>query len=287
MDLPSQGHLQQDHRRQGQVIEGVGLGLRPRHQAEILAGDHDIGWFEALSDNYLDTSGPPMRQLEQVRARYPIVLHGVGLSIGSVDPLDHDYLDRLARLAAAVQPEWVSDHLCFTHAGGRYSHDLLPLPYTPEALRHCVQRISVVQERLGRRLVLENVSSYLRYADSCMSEWEFLAAVADEADCEILLDVNNVAVSAHNHGFDPGDYLAAIPPERVRQMHLAGYEQAEDHRLDTHGRAVQPDVWSLYEAALARFGPVPTSLEWDQDIPDFETLCTEAARAQERMDAAR
>ncbi len=267
-------------------ISGIGLGLRPQHYVEVLAAEHDIGWFEAVSDNYMGAGGVPLAQLDRVRERYPLVLHGVGLSLGAVDPLDQAYLKKLKTLRQRYAPAWISDHLCFTHSRGRYSHDLLPLPYTPEALDHCAERITQVQDALGERILVENLSSYLSYRCSQMSEWEFLAAVARQADCALLLDINNIAVSAHNHGFDPQSYLDAIPPERVRQMHLAGYMEAGDQRLDTHGRAVQDDVWKLYAQALRRFGPVPTSIEWDADIPPFAGLLAEAARARVILDAA-
>ncbi len=267
-------------------IAGVGLGLRAPHVEAILGGAHDIGWFEALSDNYLWGAAAPLHQLDRVSARWPVVLHGVGLSIGSVDPLDTDYVRRLGALADRCGARWISDHLSFSHADGRNSHELLPLPHTKEALRHCAARIAEVQDSLGRRILIENASSYLRCADDEMSEWDFLSGVAEAADCDILLDINNIAVNAHNHGFAAADYLAAIPPGRVRQMHLGGYEQAEDHRLDTHGAPVTEDVWALYAEALQRFGPVPCCIERDADIPAFATLCGEAARARAMMNAA-
>jgi uncharacterized protein (UPF0276 family) len=210
----------------------------------------------------------------------PVALHGVSLSLGSTDPLRESYLAELAALAARVDPAWISDHLCWGSSGGHYAHDLLPLPYTEEALTHVAARIARVQDRLGRQILIENVSSYLTYVGSAVPEWEFLAEVARRADCGILLDVNNVYVSARNHGFDPLEYLAGIPVERVGQLHLAGHSDHGTHLLDTHDAPVCDDVWDLYRVALRRFGRVSTLVEWDEHIPELPTLLAEAERAR-------
>jgi uncharacterized protein len=263
---------------------GVGVGLRPKHYANILAENEPaalgVDFFEALSENYMVPGGRPLRVLADVRARFPIALHGVSLNIGSEDPLRASYLDELKALAQRFEPTLISDHLCWTGVDGRNLHDLVPLPYTEAALRHVSERVLRVQDHLGRRLALENVSSYFAYAEDAMPEWEFLARIAERADCGILLDVNNIFVSAHNHGFDPFDYLAAIPPERVFQIHLAGHSQEGELLIDTHDHPVRDEVWSLYEAALRRTGPVSTLIEWDDRIPEFHELAAEAARAR-------
>nr|UXE45122.1 hypothetical protein Hi04_10k_c4321_00021 [uncultured bacterium] len=254
---------------------GFGLGLRPEHYEEIAANPGRVSWFEALSENYMVPGGRPLYWLDTLRRDYPMALHGVSLSIGSVDPLDRDYLDALKALVERVEPLWVSDHLCFTGVRGLNMHDLLPLPYTEEALGHVAERVMAVQEHLGRRLVLENVSSYVTYAASELSEWEFLAELARRADCEILLDVNNVYVSAFNHEFDALAFLRAMPRERVRQFHLAGHTHKGSHIIDTHDHPIVPDVWALYEEALKLFPGVPTMIERDADIPPYADLLAE------------
>jgi uncharacterized protein (UPF0276 family) len=259
---------------------GFGLGLRPVHYPDILEGNPRIDWFEAISENYMVPGGRPLHALLRVRERWPVVLHGVSLSIGSTDPLDEVYLARLKTLADRVQPEWISDHLCWTGVGGINLHDLLPLPYTEEALSHVVGRVLRVQERLGRRILLENVSSYVTFAQSALPEWEFLTEVARRADCLLLLDVNNVYVSAFNHEFDPLGYLDAIPGERVRQIHLAGHEDNGTHIIDTHDHPVIDPVWSLYAEAIRRFGPVATMIERDDRIPPLSELESELDRAR-------
>ena len=215
-----------------------------------------------------------------MRRDVPVVLHGVSLSVGSVDPLEEKYLLQLRDLARRIDPAYLSDHLCWGSHGGRYAHDLLPLPYTEEALAHVVQRVQRVQEVLGRQILLENVSSYVAYRDSTMPEWEFLAQVAERADCGILLDINNIYVSARNHGFNPRDYLAGIPPARVGQFHLAGHSDKGTHLLDTHDAAVPESVWQLYQDAVARFGRVPALVEWDDHIPELEVLLEESHKAR-------
>jgi uncharacterized protein (UPF0276 family) len=243
-----------------------------------------VDFFEAISENHLVPGGRPRRIVEEVRACAPLVLHGVSLNVGSTDPLDHDYLGALAALARRVEAPWVSDHLCWTGVGGRGLHDLLPLPHTEEALRHVVARVAQVQERLGRRIALENVSSYVRFAADEMSEWEFLVAVAEAADCGILLDVNNVFVNAWNHGFDAGAYLDAIPPERVLQIHLAGHSQSGPLLIDTHDHPIRSEVLALYERALRRLGPVSTLVEWDDRLPSYDALEAEAGRVREVLE---
>jgi uncharacterized protein (UPF0276 family) len=267
-------------------LQGVGIGLRAEHYETIEQNRPDVPWFEVLIDNYLGKGGSAWQHLDRIRRDYPVSFHGVGLSLGGSEPLDQRYLAGLRQAIETFEPRQISDHLCWTSSHGYHSHDLLPLPYTEEAIGHVASRIAEVQDCLGRPLLIENVSSYLQYRQSTLPEWEFLVAVAERADCPILLDINNIHVSACNHGFDAGQYLEAVPLARVREMHLAGYEDHGSHLLDTHSRPVQPPVWTLYEQALARFGPVPTLLEWDNDIPAFEVLQQEAQRAQQRMDQA-
>jgi uncharacterized protein (UPF0276 family) len=259
---------------------GFGLGLRVDHYEAILADRPPVDWFEALTENYLVPGGKPLDYLLRIRERYPLVLHGVSLSVGSTAPLDRDYLSRVKALASRVAPSWVSDHLCWTGVGGLNMHDLLPLPYTEEALTHVVQRVRTVQDILDRRLLLENVSSYVTYRDSPLTEWEFLREIAQRADCMILLDVNNIYVSSVNHEFDPLEYLRAIPVERVQQIHLAGHENHGDYLIDTHDHPVPDPVWELYGAALKRFGNVSTMIERDANIPPLEDLCAELDMAR-------
>jgi uncharacterized protein len=259
---------------------GFGLGLRVDHYEAILADNPPVDWFEALTENYLVPGGKPLDYLMRIRERYPMVMHGVSLSIGSTQPLDRNYLSQLKALAARVEPQWVSDHLCWTGIAGRNMHDLLPLPYTEEALANVVERVRTVQDILGRRILLENVSSYVTYRDSQVTEWEFLSEIARRADCLILLDVNNIYVSSVNHEFDPLDYLNAIPVDRVQQIHLAGHENHGDYLIDTHDHPVPDPVWELYSAAVRRFGSVSTMIERDANIPPLEELCAE-------LDAAR
>jgi hypothetical protein len=259
---------------------GHGVGLRTEHFPRILDGTARADWFEVISENFMIRGGRPLAVLERARADAPVVLHGVSLSIGSTDPLRASYLDELAALAKRVEPAWISDHLCWGSVGGRYAHDLLPLPYTEEAVHHVAARVRAVQERLGRQILLENVSSYVTFRHSVLPEWEFLAAVAREADCGILLDVNNIYVSAVNHGFSATEYLAGVPAERVLQFHLAGHQDHGTHLLDTHDGPVVDAVWALYREAVRRFGPVSTLVEWDDRIPAFEEVLAEAERAR-------
>ena len=259
---------------------GHGVGLRTTHFPRVLDGTARADWFEAVSENFMIDGGRPLAVLERARASCPVVLHGVSLSLGSTDPLSERYLRALRTLVDRIAPSWVSDHLCWGSVGGRYAHDLLPLPYTEEALEHVVDRVETVQNRLGRQILIENVSSYLTFAHSAMPEWEFLAAIAERADCGILLDVNNVYVSAVNHGFDPERYVMAMPPDRVGQIHLAGHSDKGTHLLDTHDGHVVPAVWDLYREAVQRCGPISTLIEWDDRVPEWGVLCAEAERAR-------
>ncbi len=259
---------------------GCGVGLRTEHYDVILREWPRVDWFEAISENFLDSGGRPLRVLEMIRDRYPIALHGVSLSIGSTDPINPIYLQRLKTLVQRIQPAIVSDHLCWTGVEGRNLHDLLPLPFTEEAVAHVVERIQQVQEVLGRCLLLENVSAYVTYQHSTMPEWEFLAEVARRSGCGILLDLNNVYVNAYNHQFDPYEYLDGIPAHVVGQFHLAGHTDLGSYLFDTHSRPVGPDVWEMYRAALGRWGPIATLIEWDEQIPPFARLAEEADKAR-------
>ena len=259
---------------------GHGIGLRTEHYADVLATPPPVDWFEVISDNFMVPGGNPRRVLRAVRERWPVVLHGVSLSLGSIDPLDARYLDELAALAHEVEPAIVSDHLCWGSHGGAYAHDLLPLPFTEESLAHVAERVLRVQDRLKRRILVENVSSYVAFTQSTMTEWEFLAALAARADCGLLLDVNNVFVSAHNHGFDARAFLDAIPVGRVGQFHLAGHSRLGELLLDTHDHPVRDEVWDLYRHAVARFGAVPTLVEWDDKLPSLARVVEESLRAK-------
>jgi len=263
-----------------QTALGFGLGLRPAHYETVLAERPAVDWFEVITENYLVPGGKPLHYLTRVREYYPLVMHGVSLSVGSSAPLDLDYVRRVRSLAARIEPAWISDHLCWTGVGGANLHDLLPLPYTEEALRHVVERVQRVQDMLGRRLLLENVSSYVSFRDSELTEWQFLREVAARADCLILLDVNNVYVSSINHEFDPRAYLDAIPVERVQQIHLAGHQDHGDYLIDTHDHPVSDPVWNLYRAAVRRFGAVSTMIERDANIPPLDDLLMELAAAR-------
>lgn len=259
---------------------GRGLGLRREHYRHVVDSKPDVDWFEIITENFMVAGGNPKRVLEAVRRDYPVVLHGVSLSIASTDPLDERYLAEVAALAKAAQPAWISDHLCWGTAHGVNAHDLLPVPYTEEALEHVVRRVEAVQERLGRRILLENPSSYLRFRDADMEEHEFLAELARRADCGILLDVNNVFVSAHNHGFDPHAYIAALPAERVGQIHLAGHTEEGELLIDTHDGHVRPEVWQLYADTIQLMGARATMIEWDAQVPAFDVLQRELEHAE-------
>ena len=260
---------------------GLGVGLRTPHYAHILSEKPDIGFFEVLTENYLDTGGRPLYMLDRIAELYPMVMHGVSMSIGSTDPIDFDYLAKVKALAARTGALWISDHVCWTGVLGRNTHDLLPLPYTEESLKHSVERIKVVQDYLDRPLVMENPSTYLEFADSDMPEWEWVARMAEEADCGLLFDVNNVYVSAYNHGYDPVEYIDAIPGDRVCQYHLAGHTNKGTHIIDTHNDHVLDPVWELFGHTIRHVGLRATLLEWDADIPPFEIVHQEVLKADD------
>jgi len=264
-------------------LHGVGVGLRACHFKYVVDNRPAIPWFEVLVDNYLDDAGVGLVYLENIRQEYPIALHGVGLSIGASDPLNMDYLAKVKALKDRFEPDIISDHLCWISHEKTYWHELLPLPYTQEVVNHVAGRIQKVQDYLQVQFVIENVSSYLTYRESDMLEWDFLNAIAEKADCHILLDVNNIFVNASNHGFDPEDYINAINVDRVKQFHMAGFTDKGGYLLDSHGEPVHPPVWDLYEKALQRFGSVPTLIEWDNNIPAFPRLQQEAEHAQQLM----
>ena len=259
---------------------GFGLGLRPCHYAHILEHQPEVDWFEIITENYLVPGGKPLYFLDEIAARYPLVMHGVSLSIGSTDPLNWDYLKQVKQLAKRIQPQWISDHLCWTGVSGKNTHDLLPLPYTEEALTHVATRIQQVQDYLQRQILIENVSSYITYKSSQMTEWEFLSAIAEQADCLILLDINNIYVSAFNHRFNAQDYLQGVPASRVQQFHLAGHTHKGDHIIDTHDHQIIQDVWDLYKDAIKHFSKVSTMIERDDNIPEFDELFDELKQAK-------
>jgi hypothetical protein len=264
----------------------VGIGLRSPHVARVRAERPPTGWFEVHSENYFVDGGPALAALGAIRAEYPVSLHGVGLSLGSVDPLDAGHLSRLKRLAARIEPAAISEHLCWGRVDGRHLNDLLPLPFTDEALTLVCDRVDAVQTALARPLLVENLSAYLRFDSDTMAEWDFVAAVAQRTGCKLLLDVNNVYVNAVNHGFDPRTYLAAIPGDAVAEIHLAGFDASGPCLIDTHGARVAPPVWALYRASIDRFGPKPTLIEWDTDLPTLDVLLDEAAIAQSILEQA-
>ncbi|WP_454781112.1 MNIO family bufferin maturase [Legionella sp. WA2022007384] len=259
---------------------GMGLGLRAEHYQYILEHNPPIEWFEILTENYLVDGGNPLYYLDKVRENYPIVMHGVSLSIGSTDPINIEYLTRVKHLADRIQPKWISDHLCWTGVHQRNIHDLLPLSYTENTIAHVVDRVKWVQDFYQRRILLENVSSYITYKESEMTEWEFLSEIAHRADCLILLDLNNIYVSSYNHGFNPETYLNHIPVDRVQQFHLAGHLNCDDYIIDTHDHPVITEVWDLYSQAIKRFGEVSTMIERDDHIPPFEELWQELEYAK-------
>ncbi|SHF13562.1 hypothetical protein SAMN04487965_1450 [Microbulbifer donghaiensis] len=260
---------------------GFGLGLRTQHFQQVLTQSPAVDWFEVVSENFMVAGGKPRYFLRAIGERYPLVMHGVSMSIGSADPLNFDYLAQLKQLAAEVQPAWISDHLCWTGVDGRNSHDLLPLPYDEEVVEHVVERVCRVQDYLGRQLLLENVSSYLTFSEQSMSEWEFFAEVCARADCLMLLDINNVYVSARNHGFEPREYIDYLDPARVQQFHLAGHSDYGDYVIDTHDHDVPDPVWALYRHALRRFGAVSTLIERDDHIPELPQMIEELDSARQ------
>jgi uncharacterized protein (UPF0276 family) len=261
---------------------GHGIGLRTTHFPYLLENKtNGIDWFEIISENFFEPGGRPWAILEKVRREVPVVAHGVSLGIGSVDPLSESYLSRLDWLVKRIEPVLVSDHLCWGSYKGQYAHDLLPLPYTEEALQHVAERVEHVQDKLGRSILLENVSSYVTFAESSLTEWDFLNEIARRTGCEILLDVNNIFVSARNHGFSATEYIDAITKEKVRQFHLAGHTDHGSYLLDSHIGPIPSGVWDLYRYAVKRFGEVSTLIEWDENVPDFETVVAESTRAKE------
>lgn len=261
-------------------ISGFGLGLRPAHYQAILDGAEGVDWFEVISENYMIAGGRPLANLMAIRETYPMIMHGVSMSIGSADPLDLGYLVALKALAARIEPAIISDHLCWTGVAGLNMHDLLPLPLTEEALDHVCARIDRVQEVLGRPIAMENASTYVTFGASTIPEWEFMAALAQRTGCRLLLDVNNVYVSAFNHGFAATGYIDAIAPESVAYVHLAGHENNDTYIIDTHDHPVVEGVWDLYVHAVRRFGPIATMIERDDKIPPFAELTAELARAR-------
>jgi uncharacterized protein (UPF0276 family) len=267
-------------RRLGYGNLGLGVGLRAVHFDPILSRQPEVDWFEAISENFIDSQGRPRHVLRQIAERYAVVLHGVSLSIGATDPLNLEYLQKLKTLAREVGARWVSDHLCWTGVLGRNSHDLLPIPFTEKTLRHVVERIKIVQDVLERPFVLENPSSYVTFAHSTMREEEFISRMAEEADCGLLLDVNNVYVSSFNHDLDPEEFIRALPHERIVQVHLAGHSNYGTHLIDTHDDHVIDPVWTLYQLAHQLTGGVSTLLEWDARIPPFPVLHAEVLKAK-------
>jgi len=262
------------------TLNGVGVGLRVEHFTELLESEHNpVPWVEVLADNFLVAGGPSIRNLERIAQRYPLTFHCVGMSLGSTDPLNPHYFKRLKAQIDRFQPALVSDHLAWVSIQQRYLHDLIPLPYTQESLANMVSRVQQAQELLGRSIIIENPSAYLAFKTSDISETEFLTALTQQTDCGLLIDVNNMYVSAVNNGFSANDYLNEIPAESVKEIHLAGYEEQEGYLFDTHGQRVHQPVWDLYQQAIQRFGNVPTLIEWDTDIPPFSVLAEEAAKA--------
>ena len=254
---------------------GFGLGLRTEHYNAILESKPNVDWFEVLSENYMIAGGKPLYYLDKICENYPVVMHGVSLSIGSTGEMDQNYLRDLKKLADRIQPAWISDHLCWTGVHGQNMHDLLPLPYTPETAKHVAERVKIVQDYLGRRILLENVSSYASYVDSSMTEWEFISEIAEQADCLLLLDVNNIYVSSFNHQFDAKAFIDGVPANRIQQIHLAGHHNHDAYIIDTHDAPVIDPVWRLYEYALSRFGAVSTMIERDDNIPELAVLMEE------------
>lgn len=261
---------------------GFGLGLRSEHYQDVIAQTpKNIDWFEILSENYMIDGGKPLYYLDIIRQDYPMVIHGVSMSLGSSDPLDQNYLKQLKGLIERVQPRWISDHLCWTGVDKKNMHDLLPLPYSEEAINHVADRIARVQDIIGQQMLIENLSSYVTYRMDAMPEWEFLSAIAEKADCYLLLDVNNIYVSSYNHHYDPIDYLEGVPAARVWQHHIAGHSNEGNLIIDTHDQDVIEPVWALYEEAAKRLGPVSTMIERDGNIPPLEELLLELDRARE------
>lgn len=266
------------------TLGGCGTGFHREHHDWVLSQRPDVPWFELITENFMVPGGKPRHVLERLRRDWPVALHGVSMSLGSDEPLDTEYLRNLKTLVEWVRPEIVSDHLCWTGLGGHNSHDLLPMPFTDEAVRNAAAKLRQAQDVLGRRVLVENISTYLRFNGQTMTEWEFVSAVVSEAGCGLLLDVNNVYVNARNHGFDPKTYIDALPRDHVGQFHVAGHEDHGHVVLDTHDRPVTEDVWALFRYAVERFGPLPTIIERDEDIPEFQVLEGEIRHAQSILD---
>ena len=266
-----------------QEIAGVGLGLRSQHIDEVLQTQPAVPWFELLTDNHMAPGGLIPVQLEAIRSNYPITFHCVGMSLGGTDPVDVEYLRGIKTLIERYQPSLVSDHLCFSQHGQHNYHDLLPLPYNEETLHHFSKRITQIQDILDTRILIENVSSYLSYRASTLSEAEFISELLSRTDCDLLLDINNIYVNAVNHGFSASEYLSKIPMQRVREIHLAGYEDRDSYLLDAHNSRVSPPVWELYEEVISKYPDIPTLIEWDNDIPSFTVLREEADAASALM----
>ncbi len=260
---------------------GFGLGLRTDHYQDIIDQKPAVDWFEIITENYLVPGGKPLYYLDQIKENYPIVMHGVSMSLGSTDPLDKNYLQQVKDLANRVNAHWISDHLCWTGVSQKNMHDLLPLPCTEEALKHVVSKIKQAQDFLGRQILIENASTYITFTSSQMTEWDFIREMTDQADCLLLLDINNIYVSAFNHGFDPEEYLAGIPKNRVQQFHLAGHTNNGDHIIDTHDHPIISPVWDLYAKALKIFGNVSTMIERDDHIPPLPVLLKELGQAKQ------
>ncbi|MDH5409607.1 MAG: DUF692 domain-containing protein [Gammaproteobacteria bacterium] len=261
-------------------ISGTGIGLRHCHIGDVLQDKPDVPWFELLADNHLEAGGPVKKAIESIRQDYPFTFHCVGMSLGGFDPLNLDYLHALKTLMQTLEPIHISDHVSFSSVNGRHYHELLPLPYTEESLQHLSQRIQQVQEILGQRMLVENVSSYVSYTHSTIPEWEFFAALAEHADCELLLDVNNIYVNSINHQFDYRDYLTAIPYQRVREIHLAGFDDRDTYLLDAHNNRVADAVWTIFNDVMQQAPNIPALIEWDNDLPDFSVLQDEACKAE-------
>lgn len=271
----------------GPVPVRAGIGVRPPHHAALLAEQPDVGWLEGHTENYFHDGGPAVRALERLRASYPLSLHGVGLGLGSAAPLDREHLRRVRDAVRRFEPGLVSEHACWTHVDGEHFNDLLPLPYTEEAVAHLARRVNEVQDFLGRQILIENLSAYVSFAHSTLSEGAFLAAVVDRSACGLLLDVNNACVNAANLGLDLDAFLADLPTQAVQEIHLAGHSRrrvgAREILVDDHGSAVPDDVWTLYDRALRRFGPVPTLIEWDNALPPLAVLAAEAHEADAHL----
>lgn len=279
--MQANAERKQDLSRPGTLISGAGVGLRSQHYREILAELPKVEWFEVLTDNYFAAGGADLAKLESIRAHYPFTMHSVGMSIGGTDPIDFGYLKKIKVLKDRFEPAWISEHLCWTSHHGIHFHDLFPLPYTEETVRHVSKRIRDIQDFFGEQILIENVSSYVSYQDSEMTEWEFVSAVVEEADCSLLLDLSNVYISSLNNNFSAPQYVDFLPAGHVKEIHLAGFEDRQSHLLDTHNCAVAEPVWDFYREVIARLGPVPTLIEWDSDLPALHVLLNEARRADE------